>query len=125
MSSFDDINNGDELDYTPDIYTLIDEDGKEQSFELIDTLEEGGERYYAMVPYFENPDDLVSSDSSLVILKSEFVDNEETLVTIDSEDEYDRIGAIFMQRIERMYEEMEEDECSCGDDCCDGCHHCS
>ena len=121
MSSFDDINNGDELDYTPDIYTLIDEDGKEQSFELIDTFEEDGERYYAMVPYFENPDDLVASDSSLVILKSEFVDNEETLVTIDSDDEYDRIGAIFMQRIERMYEEMEKDECSCGD----GCHHCS
>ena len=45
MSSFDDINNGDELDYTPDIYTLIDEDGKEQSFELIDTFEEDGERY--------------------------------------------------------------------------------
>ena len=125
MSSFDDINNGDELDYTPDIYTLIDEDGKEQSFELIDTFEEDGERYYAMVPYFENPDDLVASDSSLVILKSEFVDNEETLVTIDSDDEYDRIGAIFMQRIERMYEEMKEDECSYGDDCCDACHHCS
>ena len=105
------MDNFNEQDYTPELYTLSDEDGKEQTFELIDTYVEGDERYYAMVPYFENPDDLIQSDGELVILKSDYVDNEEMLVTIDDDDEYERIGAIFLKRIEEMYAEMEEDDC--------------
>lgn len=129
------INNMDNFneDYTPELYTLSDEDGKEQTFELIDTYVEGDERYYAMVPYYENPDELIQSDGELVILKSDYVDDEEMLVTIEDDDEYDRIGAIFLKRIEEMYAEMEEDGCSCGchhddcdcdDDCGCGCDHC-
>jgi UPF0473 protein athe_1150 len=129
------MDNFNEQDYTPELYTLSDEEGKEQTFELIDTYVDGDERYYAMVPYFENPDDLIQSDGELVILKSDYVDGEEMLVTIDDDDEYERIGAIFLKRIEEMYAEMEEDECGCGcgcehhdgcgceDDDCD-CGHC-
>ncbi len=113
------MDNFNEQDYTPELYTLSDEEGKEQTFELIDTYADGDERYYAMVPYFENPDDLIQNDGELVILKSDYVDNEEMLVTIDDDDEYERIGAIFLKRIEEMYAEMEEDGCECG---C-GCHH--
>ncbi len=120
------MDNFNEQDYTPELYTLSDEEGKEQTFELIDTYVEGDDRYYAMVPYFENPDDLIQSDGELVILKSDYVDDEEMLVTIEDDDEYDRIGAIFLKRIEEMYAEMEEDGCGCGcgsedDDC--GCEH--
>ncbi len=127
------MDNFNEQDYTPELYTLSDENGKEQTFELIDTYVEGDERYYAMVPYFENPDDLIQSDGELVILKSDYVDNEEMLVTIDDDDEYERIGGIFLKRIEEMYAEMEEDGCECGcgchhddcdDDCDCGCDHC-
>ncbi len=125
------MDNFNEQDYTPELYTLSDEDGKEQTFELIDTYVDGDERYYAMVPYFENPDDLIQSDGELVILKSDYVDNEEMLVTIDDDDEYERIGGIFLKRIEEMYAEMEEDGCECGchhddcdDDCDCGCDHC-
>lgn len=113
------MDNFNEQDYTPELYTLSDEEGKEQTFELIDTYVDGDERYYAMVPYFENPDDLIQNDGELVILKSDYVDGEEMLVTIDDDDEYERIGAIFLKRIEEMYAEMEEDECGCG---C-GCEH--
>ena len=39
-----------------DLYTLVDEDGVEQTFELMDTYEtDEGELYYALVPYYENP----------------------------------------------------------------------
>lgn len=113
----------DDFEYTPDLYTLCDEDGKEQTFELIDTYEDGENRYYAMVPYYENPDDLISNNGELVILKAEYVNDEEMLVTIEDDDEYDRIGAIFMQRIEEMFEACEEDDCDCDDDDCDCCHH--
>lgn len=116
-----------ELDFTPDLYTLIDEDGKEQTFEMLDAIEQDGEKYFALVPYSENPDELIESDGELVILKSQVDGEEEILVSIDNDDEFDKIGAIFMKRIEEMF----EDECDCGcegdcdcDDECDcGCQH--
>lgn len=111
----------DEMNYIPELYTLIDEEGVEQTFEMLDAIEVGEFKYYAMVPYYENPEDLINDNGELVILKSDYVDTEETLVSIDDDDEYERIGAIFLKRLEEMFE-GEDDECDCDDNCCE-CHH--
>lgn len=93
-------------EYTPDLYTLVDEDGNEQTFEMIDAMEENGIQYYALTPY---PEDL--GNDELVILKMENVDGEDILVSIDDDDEFDRIGEIFLERIDEMFsEDYEEDE---------------
>lgn len=90
-----------------DLYTLVDEEGVEQTFELMDTYEtDEGELYYALVPYYENPEDMVEADTELVVLRSEEDENgEETLVSIDDDAEYERIGQIFMDRLSDTYEE--------------------
>ncbi len=112
----------DEYNYIPELYTLCDEEGKEQTFEMLDSLVIDDEKYFAMVPYYENPEDLINDSGELVILKSDYVDGEELLVTIDDDDEFERIGTIFLKRLEEMFE-GEEDECDCDDDGCDCCHH--
>ena len=94
-------------DLGADLYTLVDEEGVEQTFELMDTYEtDEGELYYALVPYYENPEDMVEADTELVVLRSEEDENgEETLVSIDDDAEYERIGHIFMDRLSETYEE--------------------
>lgn len=94
-------------DLGADLYTLVDEEGVEQTFELMDTYEtDEGELYYALVPYYENPEDMVEADTELVVLRSEEDENgEETLVSIDDDSEYERIGQIFMDRLSETYEE--------------------
>lgn len=94
-------------DLGADLYTLVDEEGVEQTFELMDTYEtDEGELYYALVPYYENPEDMVEADTELVVLRSEEDENgEETLVSIDDDAEYERIGQIFMDRLSETYEE--------------------
>ena len=94
-------------DLGADLYTLVDEEGVEQTFELMDTYEtDEGELYYALVPYYENPEDMVEADTELVVLRSEEDENgEETLVSIDDDAEYERIGQIFMDRLSDTYEE--------------------
>ena len=94
-------------DLGADLYTLVDEEGVEQTFELMDTYEtDEGELYYALVPYYENPEDMVEADTELVVLRSEEDENgEETLVSIDDDAEYERIGQIFMDRRSETYEE--------------------
>ena len=112
----------DEYNYIPELYTLVDEEGVEQTFEMLDSLVDGDETYYAMAPYYENPEDLINDNGELVILKSDYVDGEEMLVTVDDDDEFERVGAIFLKRLEEMFD-GEEDDCDCGDDGCDCCHH--
>ena len=89
----------DEENYEPDLYTLVDEDGKEQQIEFIDQYEENGVVYYALVPYIEDPDQMLEADAELVVLRLEKDENgEDIMSTIDSEEEYNRIGNIFMER---------------------------
>ena len=96
-------------EYTPEIFTLTDEDGKEQEFELMDVMEENGTVYYALVPYFEDPESMIEEDTELVVLKAGEENGEEFLTTIDTDEEYERIGNIFMQRISEMLESADED----------------
>lgn len=106
-------------EYTPDLYTLEDEEGNEQTFEMLDAMEYEGEKYFALTPYFENPEDMLDDSGAVVILKSEIVGDEEMMVSIENDEEYEKIGNIFMQRIEEMFAfDDDENDCDCG--CC---HH--
>ena len=58
-----------DMEMAANLYTLEDEDGVEQQFEMLDTLEVDGERYYALVPYYEDPTKELEADAELVVLK--------------------------------------------------------
>ncbi len=94
-----------EMEMTPDIYTLVDEEGQEQAFELLDVLELEDERYFALIPYYENPEESLEDDGDLVILKSEMVNDEEMMATIEDDEEYERVGAIFLERLDSMFDD--------------------
>ncbi|MBR0484412.1 MAG: DUF1292 domain-containing protein [Oscillospiraceae bacterium] len=99
-----------EKDYTPEIFTLTDEEGNEQEFELMDIMEDNGTVYYALVPYTEDPDAMIEEDTELVVLKVGEENGEEFLATIDNDEEYERIGQLFIQRISEMLEGDEEED---------------
>lgn len=91
-------------DYTPDIYTLEDEEGNEQVFEMLDVMEFEGEKYFALTPYAESPEELLEDSGEVIILKSVYEGDEEMMVSIDDDDEYDRVGKVFIERLEEMYD---------------------
>lgn len=101
-----------EQEYNPDIYTLVDEENVEHTFELLDIMELEGERYFALIPYYEEAEETLEDDGDLIILKSEMVDGEEMMASIDDDEEYERIGQIFMEQIEQKFEDVfyEEDD---------------
>ncbi len=99
-------------EYTPDLYTLEDEEGNEQEFELLDVMEYKGEKYFALTPYYGNDHDaLLEDDGEVVILKEDMVDGEPMLVSIDDDNEYEKIGGLFLDRLNEIYgEEDDEDD---------------
>lgn len=97
-------------EYTPDLYTLEDEDGNEQEFELLDVMEYEGERYYALTPYYgDDHDSMLDDDGEVVILKEEMIDNEPMLVSIEEDDEYEKIGGLFLERLNEIYDENDDE----------------
>lgn len=97
--------NMENYDTGADLFTLVDEDNVEQTFEKIDEMDVGDDHYYALVPYYEDPTKEIEADTELVVLKSEYDENdEETLVTIDDDDEYEKIGNMFLERLADFYD---------------------
>lgn len=73
-----------------EIFTLTDEEGNESDFELIGRIEQDGQTYLALEPKDNNP------DGEYVILKIAVdEDGSDILVTVDDDDEFDRIADIF------------------------------
>lgn len=92
------------------LYTLVDEEGVEQTFEMLDTMEVDGKQYFAMIPVYDTPEEQLENDGELVVLTSEEVDGEEYLASIDDDEEYERIGNMFIERLNKIFEEDAEDE---------------
>ena len=79
--------------FESDIYTLTDDDGVESDFELIGTVEMEGVKYYALIPYTEDEDTEVEE---YIVLRGEKDENgEEILVSIDDDEEFDRVADFF------------------------------
>lgn len=95
-----------ENDFETDIMTLVDDEGIEHEFEIADTLELDGENYVALIPIFKNVEDSLEDPAELVILKivAGEGEGEEFLEAIEDEDEFEKIGAIFVERLESEYE---------------------
>lgn len=97
-------------EYTPDLMSLLDDEGNEFNFEILDSLEDNGIEYTALLPIFDTPDEMLEENSEFVIMKTEEVDGEEVFTPVSDEDaEFDRIAELFEKRIEAMLE-AEDDE---------------
>ena len=89
----EEIKNNEELEEEVGIYTLTDENGQEYEFELVGEAELDGNVYMAFAPIDENSDEFV-------ILKSVPAEDGETnLVTIDDDEEFDRVADFFEDQL--------------------------
>lgn len=111
MENIDNIDNMDvqDIDYEPEIYSLMDEEGNESDFELIDELDVDGQKYFALIPLVDDEDDLIDEEQ-VVILKSELVDDQEMMITIESQEEYDNIGQMFFSRFRQLMDDFDDEE---------------
>lgn len=93
-------------EYTPDLITLIGDDGKEIEFEILDIIENDEGKFYVLYPFFENPEDAVNDSGEYYIFEVTEIDGEEELAEIEDDDKLDRIAAVFEERYnEEFYDE--------------------
>ena len=97
-------------EYGPDIITVMDDDGAEHEFEVLDRIEtDDDKRYIAIIPAYDDPQDMLDDDGELIILRVLEEEDGNVLEPIEDEDEFDEIASIFQERL-ADYFEFEEDE---------------
>ena len=97
-------NKKNELGYDADLISLIDDDGNEFNFEVIDAIESDEGRYLAMLPIFDDPKEMLNDSGELVIVKVGEENGEEYYYEIEDDDEYDFVADAFIERLEDFYE---------------------
>jgi len=99
-----------------DILMLIDENGEEEEFEYIDSIQMDGNEYIVLSPLNKNDQNDNENDDlaeEVVILKVDTNENdEESFITVDDEDELDAVFEEFKNRMEEdfSFDYYEDDE---------------
>ncbi|MBS5480475.1 MAG: DUF1292 domain-containing protein [Clostridiales bacterium] len=96
-------------EYGPDLVTVLDDDGNEHTFELMDAIETDDGRFVALLPVYDDPSEELNDDGELIILSVDDSTGEELLVQIEDDELFEEIAGIFEERLADLFEieEME------------------
>lgn len=96
-------------EYGPDLVTVLDDDGNEHTFELMDAIETDDGRFVALLPVYDDPSEELNDDGELIILSVDDSTGEELLVQIEDDELFEEIAGIFAERLADLFEieEME------------------
>ncbi|HHV31366.1 DUF1292 domain-containing protein [Caproiciproducens sp. LBM24188] len=104
-------------DYGADLLTLVDEEGKEHEFEILDVIENEDGCFYALLPTFETPEEKVQSQGTYYIFEAIEEDGEQQLAEIEDEALLDKLAAQFESRFEELYDDdYDEDDIDSDDE---------
>lgn len=97
-----------EQDYEADLVVLLDDDGNEHEFEIIDEIENDDGYFMALIPTLRDADSEVADADEYYIFELVNVDGEEQLSEVEDEALLDKLAEIFESRYAQAMEEEEE-----------------
>ncbi len=96
-------------EFDADIIVLLDEDGEEHTFEILDVYEQDDKCYYALYPLLDDPQEQVDSDGEYYIFEVIEEDGEQQLAEVEDDRLLDELAEIFETRFESLYSDSEDD----------------
>lgn len=97
-------------EYTPDLITLISEEGEEIEFEILDIIENDDGKFYVLYPYYEDPADAVNDPGEYYIFEVQEIEGEEELAEIEDDELLDKLADEFEKRYNESFFDDEESE---------------
>lgn len=96
-------------EFNPDLVSVIDENGVEHVFEELDRIETDTAKYVALLPVYDEAEEILDDDGELIILKVFEEDGETYLEPIEDDNEFNEIGKIFEERLSELFDFNEEE----------------
>ena len=82
-------------EYNPDIVSVVDEDGVEHIFEELDRIETEDGKFVALLPVYDDAEDIIDDDGEIIILK------------VEEEKLFNEVGKYFEDRLSDLFFEDE------------------
>ena len=96
-------------EFNPDLVSVIDENGVEHVFEELDRIETDTAKYVALLPVYDEAEEILDDDGELIILKVCEEDGEIYLEPIEDDNEFNEIGKIFEERLSELFDFDDEE----------------
>lgn len=103
-------------EYGPELLTLVDDDGNEHEFEILDIIDNDSGSFYALLPTFSDPQDKVCAEGTYYIFESIEEDGEQQLAEVEDQALLDDLAKQFESRFEELYDDDDEEESDAEDD---------
>lgn len=97
-----------EQDYEADLVVLLDDEGNEHEFEIIDEIENDDGYFMALIPTLRDAEGEIADADEYYIFEVVNVDGEEQLSEVEDEELLDKLADIFESRYAQAMEEEEE-----------------
>lgn len=91
-------------EYGNSLVSVLDDEGNEHQFELLDAIETDEGRYVALLPIYTEAEAAIEDDGELVILEVVNDEGEDLLVPIEDDEIFENIAAAFQDRLADYYE---------------------
>ena len=97
-------------EYGNDLVSVLDDEGNEHQFEILDAIETDDGRYVALLPVYYDAEEAIEDDGELVILQVIEENGEDLLTPIEDDTVFDEIAGIFEERLADYYEIQSDDD---------------
>lgn len=94
-------------EFSADLITLIDDDGKEHEFEILDIIENDDGCFYALLPN-NSANSSLSDEASYYIFEAIDDNGEQVLAEVEDESLLNKLANIFESHFEDLYETNEK-----------------
>lgn len=91
-------------EYGNNLVSVLDEEGNQHQFEILDAIETDDGRYVALLPIYTEAEAAIEDDGELVILEVVNDNGDDLLVPIDDDEVFEDIANAFQERLEEYYE---------------------
>ncbi len=95
-------------DFGEDLLTLVDDEGNEHEFEVLDVIDNDDGCFYALLPTFDDPKDQVEAEGAYYIFEAIEEDGEQQLAEVEDDALLDRLEKEFESRFESLYSDEDE-----------------
>ena len=97
-----------DMEFEVDVMTLMDEEGNEHQFEIIDKIEDDRGCFYALLPYHESEEEILEEETYYIFKMEEVEDGDNQLIEVSDETLLNELADEFEARYEAKFTEDEE-----------------
>lgn len=94
-------------EFEADLITLLDDDNKEHTFQIIDSIEKDENVYYALLPLYDDAQEQLEDDGEYYIFQTIEEDGEELLVEVEDDALLDELASVFEKHFKEMFDDEE------------------